>query len=338
MKAISNIVAAAILAFALVAVADAGWVKQNSGTLAWLRDVHFFDANHGLAAGSGGAFLETFDGGKSWKKRASFTTDNIRQIFFPTESAGWLLCERDVYSRGGNSVSYLLKTKDGGANWEKSEFKDLGRARITKIFFNSKGNGYAIGESGSIFVEKENGEWEKEATSLRYLLLDGEFFAGSGALVGAGGSIYFTDDDGSTWNPANLFGDKTAKLSALYFLDKRNGWAVGAAGKIFQTFSAGRTWREQTSGVSVDLSDVAFRTTADGWAIGDQGLVLRTRTGGNVWFAEETPVKHRLEKLVLTSAGAIAVGFGGTVLVYDESAQPERNQSRPVMQTRNKSS
>src|SRR5215204_4808706 len=131
--------------------ANAEWIKQNANTLAWLHDIYFFDESHGFIAGSGGTFLETRDGGKSWTKRKKFTEDKILQIYFSDDYTGWLLCERDIFSRGAKSVSYLMKTTDGGENWEPVELKDAGSARITKVFFNQKERGFAIGESGAFF-------------------------------------------------------------------------------------------------------------------------------------------------------------------------------------------
>jgi len=113
---------------------QAGWVRQNANTLAWLHDIHFFDENRGLIAGGGGTFLETADGGKSWTKRKNFTADKILQIYFSDGYTGWLLCERDIFGRGVKSVSYLMKTTDGGENWEPVELKDAGRAHHENLF------------------------------------------------------------------------------------------------------------------------------------------------------------------------------------------------------------
>jgi photosystem II stability/assembly factor-like uncharacterized protein len=316
--------------------ANAAWTKQNANTLAWLHDIYFFDENRGFIAGSGGTFLETKDGGKSWSKRNNFTGDKILQIHFSDDYTGWLLCERSIFSRGANAVSYLMKTTDGGANWEKIEFRDAERARLTKIFFNQKGKGFAVGESGAFYESKDEGAWERSPSPIRYLLLDGAFFDDSnGAIVGAGGSIYFTGNAGASWNQANVFGNKTAKLNSLCFVDKKNGWAVGGEGKIFQTASGGKTWREQNSGVSKELRDVFFKNTAEGWAIGDDGVILHTNTGGNVWILEETGVRHKLEKILFNGKKGFAVGFGGTILVYSENDLKGQSAVKPILQTRN---
>jgi photosystem II stability/assembly factor-like uncharacterized protein len=316
--------------------ASAGWIKQTANTFAWLHDIYFFDETRGFITGSGGTFLETRDGGKSWTKRKNFTADKILQIHFTDEYTGWLLCERDIYSRGANSVSYLMKTTDGGASWEKVELKDASHRRVTKIFFSQKGKGFAVGESGAFFELRANGTWEKSPSPIRYLLLDGAFFDdGRGAIVGGGGSAYFTEDSGASWFPASVSGRSEAKLTAVFFADRKNGWAVGAGGKIFQTASGGKTWREQNSRVAKDLSDVYFKNTAEGWAVGDEGLILHTNTGGNVWVSEETATKHKLEKVLFVGKKGFAVGFGGTILVYGENGSKNQSILKPILQKRN---
>jgi hypothetical protein len=88
-----------LLFFAAFQTSQANWIKQNSNTLAWLRDVYFLNEQIGWVVGSGGTYLKTNDGGKSWTKEKNFTGDTIRQVYFTGEQTGWLLCERDQYTR-----------------------------------------------------------------------------------------------------------------------------------------------------------------------------------------------------------------------------------------------
>ena len=312
--------------------AKANWVKQNANTLAWLHDVYFFDQNKGFIAGSGGTFLETKDGGKTWTKRKNFTEDTILQIAFPDNSNGWLLCERNIYNRGANASSYLMKTTDGGATWEKIEFKDGGRARMTKIFFNSSGKGFAIGENGALFeLQDDLQTWEKSFSPIRYLLLDGIFADEKKPLLfGGSGSILFSDDEGITWKYANVFGEKPSKFNAAFFVNQKTGWTVGTNGKIFQTLSGGKTWREQNSGVVKNLFSLFFIDSKEGWAVGEEGVILHTTTAGNVWIAEKTNVRHRLEKVFFIGNKGFAVGFGGTILIYERN-QKSQNDAKPTL-------
>lgn len=298
------------------------WAKQNLNTLAWLHDVYFVNEKTGWIAGSGGVLLKTDDGGKTWKKESSATDDMIRQVYFSDEQTGWLLCERDIYNRGSNALSYLLKTENGGVNWERIEFEDIRRERIVKLFFNSEKEGFAVGESGAFYALRSTEEkWKRQASPVRYLLLDGAFAdAKNGVIVGASGSIVFTEDAGATWKPSTVFNNPSAKFNSVFFVNQKTGWAVGTNGKIFQTLNGGRLWREQKSGVTKNLNGIFFRSANEGWAIGEEGTLLHTTSAGNVWKAENSRIKHKLEKIFFIGKKGWIVGFGGTVLAYDEEA------------------
>lgn len=317
--------------------ANAEWVKQNSNTLAWLHDIYFLNERTGWISGSGGTFLKTEDGGKTWIQTEKITEDNILQIFFADSNNGWLLCERNLFSLGTKMPSYLMKTSDGGKNWERVEFGETGRGRITKFLFDAYGTGFAFGEAGTFYklAQTEN-EWKKMLSPTRYLLVDGVFNSeANGVIVGAGGTILFTSDAGLNWNQAGIFGDKTAKFNAIYFAGQKNGWAVGNDGKVFQSISGGKTWREQQSGIKKNLNDVFFINSAEGFAVGDDGIILHTKTGGNVWRGEISKVNHKLEKVYFVGKRGFAIGFGGTVLTFEDSLKEERIQIKPILQRRN---
>ncbi len=90
---------------------------------------------------------------------------------------------------------------------------------------------------------------------IRYLLLSGVFTNEShGVIVGAGGSVLFTEDAGATWNQSTVFGESKAKLNAVFFINQKTGWTAGEKGKIFHTINGGKTWREQNSGTLKDFN------------------------------------------------------------------------------------
>lgn len=327
-----------LLLFVSFQTARAEWVKQNSNTLAWLRDVYFLNEKNGWITGSNGAFLTTVDGGKIWTKQKNFTGDAIRQVYFTDEQTGWLLCERNAFALGAMSPSYLLKTTDGGVNWERVEFTNNQRKRITKILFAKNGIGLAIGEGGAFFTMADDKKsWTRLPSPVRYLMFDGVFTDSShGAIVGAGSSILFTEDAGATWNKASVFGAADTKLNSVFFVNPKNGWTVGTDGKIYQTFNGGKIWREQKSNVAKDLTDVFFINTAEGWAVGDEGTILYTTTAGNIWTTVDSKDKHKLEKVLFVGKKGWAVGFGGTILSFDESrAENNLSSNAPNLKIRN---
>jgi photosystem II stability/assembly factor-like uncharacterized protein len=313
-----------ILLFLGPQTANAEWVKRNTNSFAWFKDIQFINQNVGWIAGTDGVLLSTADGGKTWVQTKKFTNDALIQIHFTSDTDGWLLCERNVYARGNFATSYLRKTIDGGRTWEKIEFQDGGRERVTRLMFNNDGIGTAFGEAGIFYKLQDDGRsWKKSQTAIHYLLLDGGFSSDRlGAIVGTGGTILFTEDGGFTWEKASLLGDADARFNSVFFSGTKGAWAVGSRGRIFYTAAGGRLWKQQDSTVTANLNDVYFTSATNGWAVGDNGIIVRTRDGGRTWADVDSHVTHRLEKIVFSGSTGWIVGFGGTVLTYEESSTP----------------
>lgn len=324
-----------ILIFVLTAfqTVNAGWVKQESNTLTWLRTIHFVDVNTGWIGGSRGTFLATTDGGKNWQKTPKFTDDTIREIVFFDKNTGWLLMDRDTFSLGTKSPSYLMKTIDGGKNWSRIEFENKQRQRVTKIFFASNGFGLAIGETGALFgLEDDNLSWKKLASPSSYLMLDGAFTNDlHSTIVGGGGTILFSEDAGASWNTALVEGNAKTKLNSVFFINAKNGWTAGSNGKIYQTINGGKYWRLQKTNTAKNINDVFFSSTAEGWAVGDDGTILHSTTGGNVWQTVDSNSTHKLEKIIFNDKKGWIIGFGGTILSYESNNKTEAK--RPQLRT-----
>ena len=328
-----------ILMFLLVfaQTANAGWVRQNTNSFAWFRDVFFVNPSQGWIVGSDGVMLSTDNGGETWVQQTKFTNDTFAQIYFTSETTGWLLCERNIYARGVNASSYLRKTTDGGRTWARIEFQDGGRERVTKLLFNKNGVGTAFGEGGIFYKLQEDGtSWKKSQTSIHFLLLDGAFSDGPiGNIVGTGGTVLFTEDSGLTWEKASLLGDTDTRFNAVSFAGEKGAIAVGTKGRIFRSNGGGRLWRQIESVTTADLNDVYFADSANGWAVGDNGIIVRTRDGGKTWSDGNSPATHNLEKITFAGDRGWAVGFGGTVLTYYASVTTTDPGNKPILQKRN---
>ncbi len=298
--------------------ANANWIKQNSGTLAWLHSVYFINPDRGWIAGSKGTLLNTSDGGKSWKQDKKFTDDSIRDVYFSDAQNGWLLCERDIYSVGVNSPSYLLNTSDGGINWEKVDFPES-KERVAHIFFAPNDKGFAVGESGAFWkMEDAPKAWKKVALPVRYLMLSGKFTDNlHGLISGGGGTILYTEDGGANWTQAVMPETAKTKLNSVFFTDQNRGWAVGEEGKIYFTTNGGKAWLEQSLNTSESITDVFFLDASEGFVVGNNGTILHTTTAGKIWNQEQTNIKDKLEKVFFVKDKGFAVGFGGTILKYD---------------------
>jgi len=314
----------------------ADWVKQTTNSFAWYKDIHFV-GQKGFIVGTDGVMLSSDDSGSTWTSRKKFTNDSFLQVHFTDQNTGWLLCERNIYSRGKNATSYLRKTIDGGKNWEKIEFEDGGRERVTRLLFHQDGRANAFGEGGVFFKLQDDGlTWKKSKTAIHYLLLDGSFGSDTvGAIVGTGGTIMFTEDAGFTWEKATLIGDTDTRFNAIYFAGPKGAWAVGTQGRIFRNNGGGRLWRQQESTVTANLNDVYFSNEKSGWAVGDNGIIVRTRDGGATWTDVASKTTHRLEKITFVDGQGWAIGFGGTLLLYTDGPANTDRGPKPILMKRN---
>jgi len=299
-----------------LSTANAEWVRLNTKSFSTLKDIFFQDNEHGWIVGTDGTIMHTVDGGVTWQSEQKFTTDNLLQIYFTDTNTGWLLCERNIYSRGRNATSYLRKTTDGGRNWEKIEFEEADRERVTKLLFSKNGLATAFGEGGIFYKLQEDGKtWKRSRAAIHFLLLDGAYSeALTGAIVGAGGTIVFTEDGGLTWENATVLGTQDTRINGITFTGPKTGWAVGAGGTIFSATGGGRLWRTQRAETTADLNDVFFKDPRNGWAVGNNGTLLQTTNGGQRWELINTRITHNLFKITFTATRGFAIGFGGTIL------------------------
>jgi photosystem II stability/assembly factor-like uncharacterized protein len=327
----------------------AAWGRQKTGTFAWLHAVFFVDERRGWAAGGKGALLSTADGGETWELRKPPTEDAVRDVFFQDAETGWLLCERSMFKpmEKDESVSYLLKTTDGGRAWSRVEVTrgadvDL---KLAGLRFADRERGWVFGELGALFATEDGGAtWSRRRVPTRHVLLGASFLdAQAGWLSGGGLTVLKTTDGGATWHAGTVFlpaagaeGQQQSepkavepgedprqqeparrfsrRLNAVCFVNHERGWAVGSGGVIISTADGGRTWRPQTSGVGDDLFDVKFFDAREGWAVGSGGTMLHTTDGGVTWADAKRVTTHSLERLFLVGRRAWAVGFGGTVV------------------------
>ena len=267
--------------------------------------------------------LKTTDGGATWHKAAKPTEDNLRDVVFVDENTGWLLAERSIFKlKDGEARSYLFRTTDSGASWQKADFpNNTINSLLTKFVVSpDKRKIWAVGEVGALYsISAGETVWQKQVSPTRFLLTGGAWLnQNQGWLAGAGGSLLSTIDGGKIWREILLPNSAKPKFNAIFFFNPKSGRAVGNGGKIFATRDGGRIWREQISQTTADLFDLQFVNEQTGWIIGDGGSLLSTKNAGANWTQERiNNSKHRLERLFFASPNrGWAVGFGGTIWNY----------------------
>lgn len=119
--------------------------------------------------------------------------------------------------------------------------------------------------------------------SSRDLLLDVVHAGARLVVVGNRGHILYSDDQGKTWVQAKV--PTRQLLTSVYFVNDKQGWAVGHDAQILASTDGGATWTKQFEDIKREapLLDVWFKDAQTGFAVGAYGSLMTTTDGGQHW-------------------------------------------------------
>jgi photosystem II stability/assembly factor-like uncharacterized protein len=121
--------------------------------------------------------------------------------------------------------------------------------------------------------------------------------ASHGWTVGDRGLILHTADGGQHWEEQTS--GVTCRLSSVFFLNDKLGWAAGgylqpytqaSVGVVLQTRDGGKTWSIQRDRILPAIRQIGFFDSHNGWAVGQSSAlfpagVYITSDGGRSWTA-----------------------------------------------------
>ncbi len=266
-----------------------------------------------------GKIIFSGDLGMNWNEISTQYSNGIYSISFIDKSTGYI----------GGYNSSVLKTENGGANWQRLN----GKTPQPAIFLNTTdgGKNWISQNQLYLFGLASGDDWRR----LDFPDSDLGYFYGSGENIQ---KIYKTVNSGKNWE-ATIY---TGGLQLLKFYDRNLGFAVNSdyngkfimnrtedGAQTWQSFilpasgwasdlefipgnpsniwfadysnlyfsnDTGKTWQE-IPGFS-SIRDVKFTDANHGWMIGDNGSVYKTSNNGgmitNVNQEKELPVSFEL--------------------------------------------
>ena len=160
-------------------------------------------------------------------------------------------------------------------------------------------------------------------TARRLLVLDAANLGNRIVAVGDRGYVIYSEDQGASWSRAKA--PAAPLLTALYFVDAKNGWAVGHDTVILATTDAGATWTQQFSAAAEQrpLMDVLFLDAQNGIAVGAYGAYYETADGGKAWNVRKVleDDKHLNAIVKLADGKLVILGEAGTILTSGDSGK-----------------
>ncbi len=298
------------------------WTKIESGVSEKLYDVDFIDSQHGWIVGDAGIILHTENGGDSWERQTCLTEDLLWTVDFVDNKNGWI-CSR-------NSI---LKTTNGGENWDIKYNEDLGEGSFRDIQFLNKDIGFVVGGKGhfgsiGVLNKTEDGGETWQQVSLNSLPTLTKISIANEQniwICGFGGTILSTKDIGITWTKKNLNISPSPSLTTIQFVDQYNGWVSSRDDWLgfFRTTDGGNTWirRSEESLWILGVQTFFFIDSLNGWLGtfpgGDDYAITKTTDGGQTWKFVETLGAARIHSLCFLSKElGWAVGLDGVILKY----------------------
>jgi photosystem II stability/assembly factor-like uncharacterized protein len=315
-------IACVVVLVTCAVAAQAQWEMQNANTRASLRGLSVVSDQVVWASGSGGTYLRTTDGGRTWtaaKVPGAEELDFRGVKAFDADTA--VLMSSGPAEQGR---ARIYRTSDGGKNWALAYEAKTPGVFLDAVAFWDRRHGIVVGDpAGGHFFEivTEDGgrTWKDPALSVQKrdgqgrgtqmpaaLPKEGAFAASNSCLAvsgknnawfvtgGAGQARVFRSlDRGRSWQVASTPLEATAAsgLFSVGFRDARHGVAVGgdyrqptaSATTVVVTNDGGRSWHAASAAVAgLFLSGVAYGGAGHLVAVGSAGWA-ESRDGGQHW-------------------------------------------------------
>lgn len=205
---------------------------------------------------------------------------SISDMLFLDSLNGFLITE----SASISDTSYILKTTNGGDNWE---IKFRAVDDFSTIKFANNTTGFMCG--GDLYKTTDAGEnWfvinapnQTRMEDIELLNSDTMWVVDNDGLTGG---VFRTTNGGSSWVQQLTL---SINPSYIYFYNARIGFICNNAGSyIRKTTDGGATWNIVVSGES--FTDIHFVDSLTGWRASSGGI-KKTSNGGLNWVNQQLP-------------------------------------------------
>ena len=316
-----------------------GYAVTTNGGMNWnhepgnaryphLYSVHASDVNSIWAVGQHGNILKSTSVLLNFQEVSSGTVRELFSIFFIDLLTGWAV-------GGGqnppitNDGSTILKTTDGGTNWQLIPIS-ITNVALYPLFFVNENIGWSASKNGVILKTVNGGfNWSPQTIVTDTAIIGMHFINENiGWAVGDRGKILKTTNGGNNWI-AQTSG-KTTMLWSVYFVDDQTGWISGAQGAVLKTTNGGNMWETQTTSFpNMWFASIYFINANLGWMTGGSGRLFKTTNGGFTWtdqvisspsitFYSIMFVNNNIGWVVGSNASVYRTTNGGTTWVAQE--------------------
>ena len=204
---------------------------------------------------------------------------DLNRIQFTSANTGY-----SIGPLNGLSSGYLLKTTNGGSNWQSIYIDALW---CWSLFFIDDSTGYIVGDNSSspgIIKKTTNGgyNWVTQLIGLSNCYFTIYFIDyNTGYAGGKYNAVVKTTNGGINW--ISKPGAEGQEFNDIYFLNSNTGFVVGNTGKINKTTNGGDNWIQFSNG-DYSYSSMYFVDGNTGYICTQNAVVFKTTNTGESWF------------------------------------------------------
>ena len=286
------------------------WIEQFQ-TMAYIRSLKFADSLNGWAGtlDINNLLFHTTNGGNTWNPVTNIPTSPVT----PFRICGLNVVNKDVvYGSGAyDGPAVIIKTTNGGTNWQSIDMSGYATNLIDCHFFN-KDSGFVVGGS-------PDGVFNSNDITVKVVIL-------------------FTSDGGNSWQ--TKFTGKTQgewgwKIS---FPSRQFGYVSVEnfnSASVIKTIDGGNSWSQRIiKGIS-DLEGIGFINENMGWIAARTSEKLTTN-GGNTW--QDVNIGNQINRFQFFG-DTLGYASGNTVYKYTRQSatdvKPQKTQPKSFFLSQN---
>ena len=153
--------------------------------------------------------------------------------------------------------------------------------------------GWAVGSGGMIAYTTDGGKtWAPQHSGVKENLRQITFVDEDHGWIAGRGVLLRTENGGQTWQVIKKVVQNFRRISAIQFINTKEGWLGADQGQTLHTTDGGVTWKRQKTGTTNrPITALHFVNSTEGWAITPQrvegGLILHTVNSGDYWEIQD---------------------------------------------------
>lgn len=318
-------------------IAQQYWIQQPCPTTKKLNKLAYTDSLNLWAAGDSGIIIHTSNGGSKWEVQQSNIISSIESISFPNNRIGWAI-SNDFYFSG----TIILKTTNGGVNWNFSRYLDT-TLIIQAVYFIDSLTGF-MGGYGGIILKTTNGglNWSEcfvESNPCNfYPVINFNFrnaltgFA-AGGIFDVGGVVWRTTNGGASWKDSCIASEPLfdiLQINPQKVVTVGGDYEYGAS--YYETLDGGESWVYTNLQILGIARAISKRTSSEYW-VASNSFLLSTDSA-KTWKAIEPPDSIMVTNVMFInerlgwSVGGKGINYGGAIFKYNTAVigvEPNEN-------------